>query len=91
MVRSLKKIKKLLTSNSQALPGKKKKKKKKLNFLNKFKVKLSKTEHAALCLPYFKAWLQVSDFLSCSQLCLSKWIPGETRAWLPSAHSSAVS
>lgn len=88
MVRSLKKIKKLLTSNSQALPEKKKKK---LNFLNKFKVKLSETEHAALCLPYFKAWLQVSDFLSCSQLCLSKWIPGEPRAWLPSAHSSAVS
>lgn len=74
MVCSLKKIKKLLTSNSQALPEKKIKK---LDFLNKYKVKLSVTEHAALCLPYFKAWLQVSDFLSCSQLCLSKWIPGE--------------
>lgn len=64
---------------------------KKLNFLKKFKVKLSVTEHTALCLPYFKAWLQVSDFLSCSQLCLSKWIPGEPGARLPSAHCSTVS
>lgn len=65
--------------------------KKTLNFLNKFKVKLSVTEHAALCLPYFRTWLQVSDFLSCSQQCLSKWISGEPRAWLLSAHSSAIS
>lgn len=38
----------------------KERKKKTVNFLNKFKVKLLVAEHAALCLPYLKAWLRVS-------------------------------
>lgn len=94
----MKKIKRLLTSNRQVSPEREKKKKKTFNFLNKFKVKLLVAEcyisniRTGCSLPTLFQGLAVSQWcLSCSQLCLSKSIPGEPQAWQLSAHTSAVS